>query len=379
MKIALTSNYTIGSETGASFVTDILAKKLSKNNNVLYICLGKKLKVQNLSNNFKVLTIPFIEVKGINLPIITIQTIIFVNKNLDSFGPDVVHNQNHVLISRIAQSWANLKSIPVVTTFHHIPTEAFEHIFPELGKLKITKLVQDIYSKTTIFNYLKKSNAVISINKKQHDEIKKINKEIKNIVINNGLELNTFLSLKKESPKDEFKFVFLGSYNVRKNQEMLIKTFKFLPENYTLHLYGNYKSGNEYLKKIKKLIKINNLKNIYLHDFIPREETSNIYKQANYFITASLKEVQSLSVIEALASGLPVIGLKNETINELINKNNGLKINDSITPEKMAELIIKFTKKNNYMYLSRNARKTALKFDINKTVLKIEKVYESLT
>ena len=43
----------------------------------------------------------------------------------------------------------------------------------------------------------------------------------------------------------------------------------------------------------------------------------NYLERAHVFPSASKMEVQSLVVIEALASGTPVVGLSNETIDEL--------------------------------------------------------------
>lgn len=49
--------------------------------------------------------------------------------------------------------------------------------------------------------------------------------------------------------------LFLGSYNERKNQEFLIKTFRNLPNNWNLNLYGNLSTNVAYVEKLKSLIK----------------------------------------------------------------------------------------------------------------------------
>lgn len=377
MRIVLTSNYKIGNETGASAITDLLARKLAQKNKVIYICLGKKLELIHKSKGLTLLTLPSLYLKGIDFPLITPQSIFLINKELDKFNPDVIHLQNHILVSNIVQLWGNLKGVAVVTTFHHIPSESLKHLLPNLNENIFAKLVQDFYTQTTLKNFLSKCFAIISLNKKQYKEIKKINKNIKNIIINNGIEINKFLKIERKRPDKQFHFVFLGSYMPRKNQLFLIKTFKHLPNNFKLNLYGNFKSGNGYLDKLKKFIKINQVNNVFLNDFINAKKIFKIYQKSHYFISASLKEVQSLAVIEALASGLPVIGLKNETITDLVNMKNGLALPKNTTQIIFAKKIVDFVKNSNYQKMSKEAKKTSSRFNIDKTILKIEKLYKS--
>ncbi len=47
------------------------------------------------------------------------------------------------------------------------------------------------------------------------------------------------------------------------------------------------------------------------------------WRKTHAFVSASKMEVQSLAIIEALASGSPVIGLGNETVDELVDETNG--------------------------------------------------------
>ena len=55
-------------------------------------------------------------------------------------------------------------------------------------------------------------------------------------------------------------------------------------------------------------------------------------------------------ILEALASGTPVIGISNETIDELINGKNGIKLEKDVTPKQFAKTIKKFLDKNDKQY-----------------------------
>ena len=121
----------------------------------------------------------------------------------------------------------------------------------------------------------------------------------------------------------------------------------------------------------------NKLKNVFVNDF--SKDIIKIFKKSDFLISASLKEAQSLVIIQALASGKPVIGLENETITELINNKNGKSLPKKTTPKKFAYYILDFVKNCNYKSLSKNARQDASKFKIENVSLEIEKMYDSAT
>ena len=192
MKIVITSNYKMGNETGASFVTNLLANKLSEKHEVLYLCLGEKYGLVKRSKNFSILNIPTFTINSIDLPLITPAVVLSANTELERFNPDIVHTQNSVFLSKLAQIWANKNNVPVVATFHHIPTQALEHLLPQLKKSYIAKIVQDFYTQTSLKNFLNKCSVVVALNKSQNEAIRTVDRKIKLVTINNGLDLTSF-------------------------------------------------------------------------------------------------------------------------------------------------------------------------------------------
>lgn len=376
MKIVITSNYELGNETGSAKVAENLAEKLSIKNKVLFICLGTKLNIYKKSDSLDIVEITSININNVYVPIITPIVMYQVFKKLDLFAPDIIHAQNSILVSSLTQIWSRLNKIPFVVTFHHIPTEPIKHLVPHLSKNILFNLVQEIYKNTSLKQFLKNSDLVIAQNKLVSKSTKTIDKNISITIINNGVEIKELNKIKPRKKDNKTNFVFLGSYTPRKNQLFLIKTFRYLPENYQLSLYGNFKTGGIYLDKIKNIINKYKLNNVFLYDF--ETNIKQVFENSDYLISASKKEAQSLVVVQALASGKPVVGLSNETIDELINNSNGLAVSKNFSPKKFAQTITDFIKKTDYKKLSLQSLKDSKRFDIDLVVSKIEDCYQRL-
>lgn len=377
MRIVITSNYELGNETGSAKVAELMSNKLSANNSVLFICVGNIFDEIKKNKNLTIVTVPSIRIGKVYFPIITPILMYQVFRKLDQFKPDVVHAQNSVLISSLARIWANLYNIPFVVTFHHIPTEAFEHVVPSLSKTSIANLVQEIYEEISLKNFLQKTNLVISQNDRIVKSIKSIYKKAKIEIINNGVEIKKLNSIRSKFNKKLINFIFLGSYNLRKNQKFLVKAFKYLPKNYYLNLYGNISTGKDYSNQIINYIKSNKIKNVSVNDF--EKDLVKVFNKTDFFVSASKKEAQCLSIIQSMAAGKPVIGLSNETIDDLVNKNNGLALKSSTSPKKFAINLEKFVETIDYSKFSKQNKKDSKEFDIDNVVSKTEEAYKGLS
>ena len=96
MNIVIVSAYNIGNESGTAKVSERLSQSLSKEHQVLYICLGSKYQLQKVNKNLNYLKLPAVEVGGVHIPIITPKIKDKVFEQLTLFTPDVIHVQNIV-------------------------------------------------------------------------------------------------------------------------------------------------------------------------------------------------------------------------------------------------------------------------------------------
>ncbi len=115
-----------------------------------------------------------------------------------------------------------------------------------------------------------------------------------------------------------------------------------------------------------------------------QEEAPKLYRRAHILLHLKSLDPCPTIVLEALASGLPVVGLNNGGMPELVNAESGILLNSSEdfenfhypTPDQITEAIIEV--KSRLLEMSIAARKQSLKFDKEIWLKRHEEIFNSL-
>lgn len=133
--------------------------------------------------------------------------------------------------------------------------------------------------------------------------------DLKCKIIENAAE-NVFFENKIINLKSKYA-VCVANYIPRKNQEFILKAFykANIDKNFGLILIGS--DNGEYYRK---LIQINNKlklkygkRNVQILDNVSREETIKFIKNARVYLMGSKWEAFPISIVEAMAAGIPFI------------------------------------------------------------------------
>jgi L-malate glycosyltransferase len=100
--------------------------------------------------------------------------------------------------------------------------------------------------------------------------------------------------------KDEFRLVAVGNLKHAKNYPYLLEAFRKMPKNIHLDIYGSGPLQHELQEQIDK-----HQLNVRLCGV--REDIQNVLPQYNAFIMSSIFEGQPISLLEAMACGMPSI------------------------------------------------------------------------
>ena len=117
---------------------------------------------------------------------------------------------------------------------------------------------------------------------------------------------------------------FIGRISFQKNPVLAIQIMNELPNNFTLTLFCDDKN-NENINRFMNQYGLNERINLIDNE----KETANILHQFDLLLVTSRYEGMPLCVIEAMASGLPIVSPNICGINELIsNGENGYLVDD---------------------------------------------------
>ena len=307
-------------------------------------------------------------VKGYNDSFVSISKfssmdILKIRRFLKKFKPDVIHSHTLFPFTLVVQSWAINHKVPFLYTTHALPNELIDFVVQEnTNFLKAASITLQSYAKV----FYRNCDALIALNKPAFNGLREVGYKGPIYVIPNGRDLQKYYKEKEISFKDkEINLTFVGYLDARKNQDYLVKVLKFLPPKYHLHLIGT-KDGKTYVQELEKLIKDLKLqKRVHLHGSLPHEEVISMLNNTHIFVSASTKEVQSLAILEALASGTPVVGLNNETVEDFINEHTGIKLEKNAKPQEFAKAVKRFSRlpDTQYKEKSLNCVKAVEHFD----------------
>ena len=164
-------------------------------------------------------------------------------------------------------------------------------------------------------------------------------------IIYNGIDIENFKPKPEARPVNNF-IITLGASRVteRKGIDYLIKALANLVPQYSQLLLRVMGEGDarEALEKLAKDLELE--KNIEFIGRIPRENTAPYYQEASIFVLPSFNEGMSNAMLEALASGLPLIATNTGGTSELVEEGvNGfiVKMRDSQDLTDRIEILMK--------------------------------------
>jgi len=166
--------------------------------------------------------------------------------------------------------------------------------------------------------------------------------------------------------------IFVGRLESSKNPLLLIESFFSLKKRYSDVILLIVGTGSFEKIMIKKIKEYGLEEEIKLLGAISSEEVSKLLKSSDIFLMTSAYEGMPVSVLEALASGLPVISTDVGEVGKVVRSGfSGLLVSGQ-NKEDIAEAVIKVLN-NNRKFNSRNCVNSIKEFTM-KSVL--EKVYQ---
>ena len=300
---------------------------------------------------------------------------------LGDFRPDIVHANHPFWIGDTALRLAEKHNVPLVFT-HHTLYEQNTHYVPGGDSEAMKRFV--IQLSTGYANLADQVFAPSGSIKKLIEE-RGVTTPVE--VVPTGIDLKRFAGADPKKIRERLeispqKFVVghLGRLAPEKNLEFLTKAvIIFLRKNLEAHflLVGKGPSEDE----IKKLFLEAGLADrLHLAGVLSGQDLVDAYHAMDVFVFASQSETQGLVLTEAMASGVPVVGVDAPGVREVIlNKLNGrLLLDENLNDFSSAiEWVAKRTSKER-QEMKTVCLKTAESFSMEKSVTHALKIYTSI-
>jgi len=220
-------------------------------------------------------------------------------------------------------------------------------------------------------------------------------------VINNGVDIKKFKNQGEEGIKEKAKNSFsvngnnvmlsIGGIEPRKNTLTALRAFK-IASNYfkskgerlvwligggeTLFDYRAYRE--EFFSEIKRLgLKLD--EDIIILGTVPEDSMVNLYQAGDVFVFPSVKEGWGLVVLEAMASGLPIIASGIEPMTDYLKEGENALLVSPMDYEALAQQIIRVLDKSDFRdRLIINGIKTAQAYSWQNTALRHSEFYSGI-
>jgi 1,2-diacylglycerol 3-alpha-glucosyltransferase len=288
---------------------------------------------------------------------------------------DIIHVHSGGTITNIGWQIAKLHRIPLVMTYHTL-WKYYAHYFP------FSFLVRPWIYKEFNLIFGSTCNALIAPTEKVKHILKSYGIKKPIHVIPNGIDIAKFsnqkrgyLQKKLQIPHTKTILLYVGRLEKEKSPDFILTAFSHIAKHnpdVVLVFVGEGREKDRLLKQAKQL-QINS--KIFFAGTIPYIHMPLVYADADLFLFASKTETQGMVIYEALASGLPVVAVRDSAFSSiLIDGYNGFMTNkDPKEFAKKIQYLLKHTEQRKRFI--DNAKTSVIPFSVEYTVKQLEQCY----
>ena len=298
---------------------------------------------------------------------------------------DIIHCHTEFGIGKAGLRAAHILKIPAICTTHTMWTDFYKY-YLTFGKLISPRIINGIMKK-----YYGKFDSLIGVSTKARNYFKadSMLPQMPSVIIPNAIDKEKF---QKEHISEQQKLALRESYGIKPDETMLLFVGRIGEEKRVFELLqvcknvakknnkikmifvGNGPAYEDMLKKAEAEIAS---KQIIFTGFIEWTKVSEYYESADIFVTTSLSEMHSMTILEAQLSGLPIIVRRDESyLDSVFNGDNGY-LTDS--EDEMEERILELAEdKEKRLAFGKRSLEITKRFTIETHIKKTVKVYEEV-
>ncbi|OQY21340.1 MAG: hypothetical protein B6I35_08595 [Anaerolineaceae bacterium 4572_32.2] len=293
---------------------------------------------------------------------------------------DLLHAQQPFISGSLALTYGKRHYIPVIFTYHARYDKLASHYVPVLP---------DGVSGTLLGAYLSwfanQCQAVTTPTRAIHQLMREYGVTVRMPVIPNGVDLAPFRSPPRLLTRSELKLpaeakvsVYVGRIAPEKNLAFLLRSFsrvqRKIPEAHLL-IVGH---GPEEADLHDQARELGIARHITFTGQVPYEQVPDYLALSDLFVTASVIEVQPLSIIEGLAAGLPAVAITSDAVVDTLTDGHDSLLASYSAKDLAARWTSALSDDDLRARLSLNAQESSRRYDIHRTAAQMAQVYQEV-
>jgi glycosyltransferase involved in cell wall biosynthesis len=292
---------------------------------------------------------------------------------------DVVHVHHPFLSGRLALHYCHHERIPIIFTNHtryDMMAQAYIPMLPEE--------ISEGFLQAYMPSFCEAVDLVVSPSPGMEKVLRKLDVGSHIEIVPNGVELKRFIQTKPLSradygfSEDAVLLIYTGRLAPEKNLTFLLMSFAGVTQavdNARLLLVGDGPIKEE-LHTLAKDLQITEA--VHFTGMIPYEKMPGYLAMCDAFVTASVSETFGLVIVEAMGTGLPVIGIQSPGVGDIIEDEKTGFLSTNNLPAYTAKLTRLCLQTQLRQKMGRAARKASQKYDIELTTRIMLEHYEKL-
>lgn len=291
-------------------------------------------------------------------------------KLLDALQPDVVHFQSHIIIGRGIVIEGAKRDIRMIGTNHVMPENVLDHTaLPQVFRKPFIRWGWWMADRTF------RRAAAMTTPTRRAAEFLENNTSLTGVLpVSCGIDAHNYTP--SFEPRNQNRLLFVGRLTGEKHVEVILQALSLLDP--TLNVQFDIVGDGDQRKSLEQATRTLGLEDrVVFHGRVSEPELREKYTNASVFVIASIAELQSIATMEALASGLPVVGADAMALPHLVHHGeNGYLFTPGDSHE-LAETLTRVltAEPNEYQRMQRESLLAVEAHDIQRTLNTFEALY----
>ncbi len=372
MKIAFFTDSFLPSADGVATSVAMCAKELRRRGHKIYIIAPNQPHKHDPKNVYRLVSLKLLKTPEIWFALEVPQPALFKIAGIDA---DIVHGHSGGPVSFMGWQFAKFRKIPFIETYHTL-WKYYGHYFL-MPKFLSTGMI----NKTTGF-VGNNCDAIIAPSVKAKNEllsdgIKKPIHIVPNGIYHEKFRIHdkSFLRKKLDIGQDAKIILTVGRLEKEKSIDFIIKSFGLIRnkiKRVNLVIIGEGRDMTK-LKQLALALGIGS--DVHFAGRFDYEDMPKAYAGADLFAFASKTESQGMAVIEALASGLPAVVVKDSVFENVIEESENGHFTRRNIHEFASSICGLLADQEKLNRMSLRARASGTKFSVHETGSRLESVY----